>query len=88
MEKRRLGQTDMYVNMVGLGCMGLSHASGTPVAREEAIHILQEAHHIGYDLYDTAECYTGVYPDGSISYNEEIVGEVIKNFRNETVIGT
>ena len=51
MEKRRLGQTDMYVNMVGLGCMGLSHASGTPVAREEAIHILQEAHHIGYDLY-------------------------------------
>ena len=37
MEKRRLGQTDMYVNMVGLGCMGLSHASGTPLPREEAI---------------------------------------------------
>ena len=88
MEKRRLGQTDMYVNMVGLGCMGLSHASGTPVAREEAIHILQEAHHIGYDLYDTAECYTGIYPDGSISYNEEIVGEAIKNFRNEIVLCT
>ena len=56
--------------------------------REEAIHILQEAHHIGYELYDTAECYTGIYPDGSISHNEEIVGEAVKNFRDEIVLCT
>lgn len=88
MEKRRLGQTDMYVNMIGLGCMGLSHASGTPLPKEEALQVLKEAHRIGYDLYDTAECYTGVYPDGSISNNEEIVGEAIKDYRDDIVLCT
>ena len=88
MEKRRLGQTDMYVNMIGLGCMGLSHASGTPLPKEEALQVLKEAHRIGYNLYDTAECYTGVYPDGSISNNEEIVGEAIKDFRDDIVLCT
>ncbi len=88
MKKRRLGQTDMYVNMIGLGCMGLSHASGTPLPKEEALQVLKEAHRIGYDLYDTAECYTGVYPDGSISNNEEIVGEAIKDFRDDIVLCT
>lgn len=88
MEKRRLGQTDMYVSSVGLGCMGLSHASGTPTPKQEAIHILQEAFHMGYNLFDTAECYTGVYPDGTISNNEEIVGGAIKDFRDEIVLCT
>ena len=88
MEKRKLGQTDMYVNAIGLGCMGLSHASGTPMCKDEAIQVLKAAHRIGYDLYDTAECYTGVYPDGTISNNEEIVGEAIKDFRNEIVLCT
>jgi aryl-alcohol dehydrogenase-like predicted oxidoreductase len=34
MEKRRLGNSDLYVNPVGLGCMGFSHASGDPVPEE------------------------------------------------------
>lgn len=88
MKKRRLGKTDMYVNPVGLGCMGLSHASGAPTPKEEAVKILQEAHQIGYNFYDTAECYTGINPDGTINYNEEIVGEAIKDFRDEIVLCT
>lgn len=88
MKQRRLGKTDMYVNPVGLGCMGLSHASGTPTPKEEAVKILQEAHQIGYNFYDTAECYTGINPDGAINYNEEIVGEAIKDFRDEIVLCT
>lgn len=88
MRKVRLGKTDMYVNVIGLGCMGLSHASGTPTPKDEAIKILKKAHEIGYDFYDTAECYTGIYPDGTISYNEEIVGEAIKDFRREIILCT
>ena len=88
MKQRRLGKTDMYVNPVGLGCMGLSHASGTPTPKEEAVKILQEAHQIGYNFYDTADCYTGINPDGTINYNEEIVGEAIKDFRDEIVLCT
>lgn len=88
MRRIQLGKTNMYVNVVGLGCMGLSHASGIPTPKEEAIQILREAHKIGYDFYDTAECYTGVNADGSINYNEEIVGEAIQNFRKEIVLCT
>ena len=88
MKTIRLGKTDMYVNAIGLGCMGLSHASGTPTPKQEAIEILREAHKMGYDFYDTAECYTGINPDGSINFNEEIVGEAIKDFRDEIILCT
>lgn len=88
MKKVRLGKTDMYVNAIGLGCMGLSHASGTPTPKDKAVEILKAAHEIGYDFYDTAECYTGINPDGSINYNEEAVGEAIKDFRDKIVLCT
>ena len=81
MKRVRLGKTDMYVNAIGLGCMGLTHASGLPTPKEEAVEILRKAHDMGYDFYDTAECYTGVNPDGSTAYNEEVVGEAVKPFR-------
>lgn len=88
MHKRQLGKTDMYINPVGLGCMGFSHAYGTAMDKGQAVQIMKEAHRLGYDFYDTAECYTGKNADGSISYNEELVGEAIKDFRNEIVLAT
>ena len=88
MKQVKLGKTNMYVNSVGLGCMGLSHASGTPTPPKEAINILQEAYKMGYNFFDTAECYTGINPDGSINYNEEIVGEAIKPFRDKVILCT
>ena len=55
MQKRRLGKTNMYVNPVGLGCMGFSHAYGIAEDRDTAIQTMKEAHALGYDFYDTAE---------------------------------
>ena len=88
MEKRRLGKTDMSVNPVGLGCMGFSHASGDPTPEKQAVETIRKAIDYGYDFLDTAECYTGVYPDGSISYNEEIVGKAVKGIREKVIIAT
>lgn len=88
MRRVKLGKTDMSVNVIGLGCMGLSHASGIPIPKDEAIKILRDAHKVGYDFYDTAECYLGVYPDGTEANNEEVVGEAIKEFRDEVVLCT
>lgn len=88
MKRVRLGKTDMYVNAIGLGCMGLTHASGLPTPKEEAVEILRKAHDMGYDFYDTAECYTGVNPDGSTAYNEEVVGEAVKPFRKDIILCT
>lgn len=88
MEKRRLGSSKLYINPVGLGCMGFSHASGDPTEKSVAVKTLREAYEMGYDFFDTAEAYTGVNPDGTISYNEELVGEALKGVRDQVVIAT
>lgn len=86
--KRRLGKTNMYVNPVGLGCMGFSHAYGLAEDKETAIKTIREAYDIGYDFFDTAECYTGEDANGNISYNEELVGEALKDIRDKVIIAT
>ncbi|MCM1134882.1 MAG: aldo/keto reductase [Clostridium sp.] len=88
MERRRLGGSELYVNPVGLGCMGFSHASGDPTEKSIAVKTLREAYEMGYDFFDTAEAYTGVNPDGSVSYNEELVGEALRDVRDKVVIAT
>ena len=86
MDKRKIG--NMVVSSIGLGCMGLSHASGAPTGKKEAGEILRQAVDLGYTLFDTAECYTGVNSDGSISYNEELVGEALRTIRDKIVLAT
>lgn len=88
MKQKRLGNSEIMISAVGLGCMGLSHASGVPTEKSEAIKILRQAHEIGYTFFDTAECYTGINPDGSIHYNEEIVGDALRPVRDEVVIAS
>lgn len=88
MKKRKLGNSDLFVNPVGLGCMGFSHASGDPVDSETAVKTLRQAYEMGYDFFDTAEAYTGVFPDGTVSYNEELVGAALKDVRDKVVIAT
>ena len=88
MEKRKLGKSELYVKTVGLGCMGFSHASGNPVDNETAVITLRQAYEMGYDFFDTAEAYTGLFPDGSVSYNEELVGKALHDVRDKVVIAT
>ena len=87
-EKRQLGSSELYVTDVGLGCMGFSHAYGAPTERAEATSIIRKAFDMGYDFFDTAECYTGTNADGSTSFNEELVGEALHDVRGQAVIAT
>lgn len=88
MEKRRLGKSELYVMPVGLGCMGFSHAYDTPTEKNEAVKRIYEAYDMGYNFFDTAECYVGTNADGTTSYNEELVGEALKSVRDKVVIAT
>ena len=88
MKKRQLGKTNMYVNPIGLGCMGFSHAYGLPQDKQTAIKTIRSAYELGYNFFDTAECYTGQNVDGTISYNEELVGEALKDVRDHVFIAT
>ena len=87
MQKRNLGKS-MKVSSVGLGCMGITHASGTPLTKAEGMKVLESALEIGYNFFDTAECYTGTNPDGTVAYNEEIVGAVLKPVRNKVILAS
>lgn len=88
MQERVLGSSGIKVTPVGLGCMGLTHASGDPLPKREAVRILQSAYELGYRFFDTAACYTGINPDGTTAYNEEAVGEAFSGLREHVVIAT
>ncbi|MGI1818660.1 aldo/keto reductase [Lactobacillus johnsonii] len=87
METRILGE-DLKVSAIGLGCMGFSHAYGSPMPEEEAIKTIREAYDAGERFFDTAEIYRGVNEDGSINYNEELVGKALHDVRDKVVIAT
>ena len=88
MKYKTLGKTGMEISGVGLGCMGLSHAFGTPLGKREAADKVRAAFDLGYTFFDTAECYTGTNPDGTTAYNEEAVGEGIRGIRDKIVLCT
>lgn len=87
-ENRVLGQSGIQVSPVGLGCMGFSHAYGEPTEKGQAVRMIRGAYEMGYTFFDTAECYTGINPDGSTSYNEELVGDALRAVRDKVVIAT
>lgn len=86
MKTRRLGNSNIEVSPLGYGCMGLSHAFGTPLSLEEAASKIKEAFAMGYNFFDTAECYTGTNPDGTTAYNEDAVGLALKDLPRDKVI--
>lgn len=88
MEQRMIGNSALKVSAVGLGCMGITHASGTPMSVKDGVQVIEQAYDMGYTLFDTAECYTGINPDGSIAYNEEVVGQALRPFRDKIVLAT
>ena len=86
MGKRKIG--NLEVSAVGLGCMGITHASGAPMSVKDGVKVIEQAYDMGYTLFDTAECYTGINPDGAIAYNEEVVGQALRPFRDKIVLAT
>jgi aryl-alcohol dehydrogenase-like predicted oxidoreductase len=81
MQQRNLGNTDLQVSAIGLGCMGLSFGYGPPTDKEQAIALIRSAFELGVTFFDTAEVY------GPFA-NEEIVGEALAPFREHVVIAT
>src|ERR687886_2179326 len=81
MQKRVLGNSDLEVSAIGLGCMGLSFAYGPATDKQEAISLIRGAVERGVTFFDTAEIY------GPLT-NEEVVGEALAPFREQVVIAT
>ena len=81
MQKRKLGNSQLEVSALGLGCMGLSHGYGPATDTGQAISLIRAAVERGVTFFDTAEVY-GPY------LNEEVVGEALAPMRDQVVIAT
>jgi aryl-alcohol dehydrogenase-like predicted oxidoreductase len=79
MTKRRIGPFE--VSAIGLGCMSMSHAYGTPPPQEEAERVLRRALDTGYTHVDTAALY-------GFGANESLLGRAIGDRRREFVLAT
>ena len=81
MQKRKLGNSNLEVSAIGLGCMGMSFGYGPPVDQQTGISLIRSAVERGVTFFDTAEVY------GPFT-NEELVGEALAPVREQVVIAT
>src|SRR5436190_6042017 len=83
MQKRKLGNNNLEVAALRLGCMGMSFAYGTPEERDglESIATIHRAIELGVTFFDTAEVY-GPYT------NEELLARALKGQRDRVIIAT
>jgi len=78
MEKRRLGESDLYVSPIGLGCRTLGSRAET---RKEGVEMVRRAVELGVNFIDTANIY-------GRGISEEIVGEAVQPMRRQVVLAT
>jgi aryl-alcohol dehydrogenase-like predicted oxidoreductase len=83
MQKRTLGNSNLEVSALGLGCMGMSQSYGTPEERDEreSIATIHRAIELGVTFFDTAEVY-GPYT------NEELLARALQGRRDRVIIAT
>ena len=81
MQTRKLGNSNLEVSALGLGCMSMSFGYGPPADKQEMISLIRAAVDLGVTFFDTAEAY------GPFT-NEELVGEALAPMRDRVVIAT
>ena len=79
MRTRAIGP--LQVSEIGLGCMSLSWAYGSPPPREQAEAVLKGALDAGYTFLDTAALY-------GLGHNEKLIGEVLGGRRGDYVLAS
>jgi len=81
MQKRKLGNSNLEVSALGLGCMGMSFSYGVVHDENEMISLMHKAVDMGITFFDTAEVY------GPFT-NEVLVGKALSPIREKVVIAT
>jgi aryl-alcohol dehydrogenase-like predicted oxidoreductase len=78
MQRRKFGNTDLMVSVIGLGCYGMSGVYG-PADDTESIATIRRALDLGINFLDTSASY-------GQGHNHRLIGEAISGRRDEVVI--
>ncbi len=80
MENLTLGNSDLQISRMGLGCMGMSEFYGSS-SDKQSIQLIHQAIDRGINLFDTAD----MYGQGA---NERLLGRAISDRRDHVKIAT
>ncbi len=78
---KKLGNSDIEISDIGLGCMGLSEFYGKPASEETSCNLIHYALEHGVNFFDTAD----MYGEG---HNERMLATALKGKREQAVIAT
>ncbi len=81
MQTRKLGNSELEVSALGLGCMRMTFGDKPIGTRQDMIDLIHATVDRGITFFDTAEVY------GPFT-NEELVGEALEPFKGKVVIAT
>lgn len=81
-ERRRIGQTDLFVTPVAMGCWPITGITSVDVNESDSLATLQAAFDSGINFFDTAYCY------GFEGESERMIARVLGAHRHEIVIAT
>jgi aryl-alcohol dehydrogenase-like predicted oxidoreductase len=78
MQRRKFGNTDLMVSVIGLGCYGMSGVYG-PSDDAESIATIHRALDLGVNFFDTSASY-------GKGHNHRLIGQALRGRRHEVVI--
>src|SRR6266446_682348 len=80
MQYRELGNSDLEVSAIGLGCMSMSGTYGKS-DDAESIDVIHHALDLGVNFLDSSDMY-------GWGHNEELLGRAVKGRRDQVVLTT
>ena len=78
MQRRKFGNTDLMVSVIGLGCYGMSGVYG-PADDTESIATIRRALDLGINFLDTSASY-------GQGHNHRLIGAAVRGRRDDVVI--